>query len=250
MMPDSYENTFMVIGVVLRKIVQIDEEKCNGCGECIPNCAEGALQILDGKARIVKDSYCDGLGACLGHCSQDAIKIIEREADDFDEEEVHGYLESMKKDTPEPSPSCSTAQVLNSEVAPMPVVEVAPQRSSLGQWPVQLNLVPIKASFWNGADLLIMADCVLVAYPTLHTGLLKGRKIAIGCPKFDNGQHYVDKLTEILKQNDIKSMTVATMEVPCCGGLQRIAELALHASGKLIPTQKLIVTVQGEVHRA
>lgn len=245
----SYEITFMVNTVVLRKIVKIDEEKCNGCGECIPNCAEGALKIIDGKAKIVKDSYCDGLGACLGHCPQDAIEIIEREADDFDEEAVHLHLESMKKEELTPACNCSTTHAFSTEDAPEPVAEAAPQGSTLGQWPVQLNLVPIKAPFWNGADLLIMADCVPVAYPTLHAGLLKGKKIAIGCPKFDNGQQYVDKLTEIIKQNDIKSMTVATMEVPCCGGLQMIAELALKASGKLIPTQKLIVTVRGEVHR-
>ena len=246
----SYEITFMVNVVVLRKIVKIDEEKCNGCGECIPNCAEGALKIIDGKARIVKDSYCDGLGACLGHCPQDAIEIIEREADDFDEEEVHKYLESMKKEELAPACNCSATHAFSTETTPTHVVEAAPQESTLGQWPVLLNLVPIKAQFWNGADLLIMADCVPVAYPTLHADLLKGKKIAVGCPKFDNGQHYVDKLTEILKQNDIKSMTVAIMEVPCCGGLQRIAELALKASGKMIPTQKLIVTVRGEIRRA
>ena len=240
----------MVIGVVLRKIVKIDGDKCNGCGKCIPNCAEGALKIIDGKAKFVKDAYCDGLGACLGHCPQDAIEIIEREADDFNEEEVHEYLESIKKEELAPACNCSTTHAFSTEAAPKPVVEAAPQESTLGQWPVLLNLVPIKAPFWNGADLLIMADCVPVAYPTLHADLLKGKKIAIGCPKFDNGQHYVDKLTEILKQNDIKSMTVAIMEVPCCGGLQRIAELALQASGKMIPTQKLIVTIRGEVHRA
>ena len=250
MMPASYEITFMVNVVVLRKIVQIDEEKCDGCGECIPNCAEGALKVIDGKARIVKDSYCDGLGECLGHCPQDAIKIIERDADDFDEEEVHEYLESIKKEAPAPAFSCSATQAFNAEAVPIQVVESAPQVSTLEQWPVLLNLVPIKASFWNGADLLIMADCVPVAYPMLHADLLKGKKVAVGCPKFDNGRHYVDKLTEILKQNDIKSMTVAIMEVPCCGGLNRIAELALEASGKMIPAQKLIVTVQGEVHRA
>ncbi len=240
----------MVIGVVLRKIVKIDGDKCNGCGECIPNCAEGALKIIDGKAKIVKDAYCDGLGACLGHCPQDAIEIIEREADNFNEEEVHEYLESIKKEELAPVCNCSTTRAFSTEAAPEPVIEAAPQESTLGQWPVLLNLVPIKAPFWNGADLLIMADCVPVAYPTLHTDLLKGKKIAVGCPKFDNGQHYVDKLTEILKQNDIKSMTVAIMEVPCCGGLQRIAELALQASGKMIPTQKLIVTFRGEFHRA
>jgi NAD-dependent dihydropyrimidine dehydrogenase PreA subunit len=247
----SYEITFMVNIVVLRKIVKIDEEKCNGCGDCIPNCAEGALKIIDGKVKIVTDAYCDGLGACLGHCPQDAIEIIEREAVKFDEEAVHEHLEAIKKEELAPACNCGTTHAFSTENerASEPVVEATTQGSTLGQWPIQLNLVPVKAPFWDGADLLIMADCVPVAYPTLHGNLLKGKKIAIGCPKFDNGQHYVDKLTEILKQNDIKSMTVATMEVPCCGGLQRIAELALKASGKLIPAQKLIVTVQGEINR-
>jgi NAD-dependent dihydropyrimidine dehydrogenase PreA subunit len=247
----SYEITFMVNIVVLRKIVKIDEEKCNGCGDCIPNCAEGALKIIDGTAKIVTDAYCDGLGACLGHCPQDAIEIIEREAVEFDEEAVHEYLETLKKEELAPACNCSTTHAFSTENAPAPepVAEAAPQGSTLGQWPIQLNLVPIKAPFWDGADLLIMADCVPVAYPTLHANMLKGKKVAIGCPKFDNGQHYVEKLTEIIKQNDIRSMTVATMEVPCCGGLQRIAELALQASGKLIPTQKLVVTVRGEVNR-
>jgi ferredoxin len=247
----SYEITFMVNIVVLRKIVKIDEEKCNGCGDCIPNCAEGALKIIDGKAKIVTDAYCDGLGACLGHCPQDAIEIIEREAVEFDEEAVHEYLETLKKEELAPACNCSTTHAFSTENAPAPepVAEAAPQGSTLGQWPIQLNLVPIKAPFWDGADLLIMADCVPVAYPALHANMLKGKKVAIGCPKFDNGQHYVEKLTEIIKQNNIRSMTVATMEVPCCGGLQRIAELALQASGKLIPTQKLVVTVRGEVNR-
>jgi len=237
----------MVDIVVLRKIVKIDEEKCNGCGDCIPNCAEGALKIIDGKAKIVTDAYCDGLGACLGHCPQDAIEIIEREAAEFDEEAVHEYLETLKTEEPAPACNYTTTQTFSTENAP--VATAAPQESTLGQWPVMLNLVPIKAPFWDGADLLVTADCVPVAYPRLHADLLKGKKIMVGCPKFDNGQNYVDKLTEILKQNDIRSMTVATMEVPCCGGLQRIAELALQASGKLIPTQKLIVTVRGEINR-
>ncbi len=238
----------MVIGLVERKIVKIDEEKCNGCGECIPNCAEGALKIINGKAKIVKDEYCDGLGACLGHCPQDAIQIIERDAPDFDEDAVHDYLESQKAEEQAPACNCSSDDCCKSS-EPKVMEDVQDQASSLRQWPVQLNLVPIKATFWNDADLLIMADCVSVAYPDLHKSLIKGRRVAIGCPKFDNGQHYVDKLTEILKQNDIRSMTVAIMEVPCCRGLDRIAELALQASGKMIPTQKLVVSVNGEVKR-
>ncbi len=236
--------------MVKRKIVKIDEEKCNGCGECIPNCAEGALKIVDGKAKIVKDMYCDGLGACLGHCPQDAIEIIEREADAFDEEAVHEYLETQKALEIAPACNCSTTHAMHQPVEAEETEETPDQASSLRQWPIQLNLVPIKAPYWKDADLLVMADCVAVSYPDLHKNLLKGRRVAIGCPKFDNGQHYVDKLTEILKQNTIRSMTVAIMEVPCCRGLERIADMALKASGKMIPTQKLVVSIKGDVQRA
>ena len=233
----------MVIGVETRKIVKIDEEKCNGCGQCIPNCVEGALKIVDGKARLVSDVYCDGLGACLGHCPQNAITIIEREAPAFNEEAVHEYLKSQ-----EPAISCTTVTTLNTP----PKQETASthtQASTLRQWPVQLNLVPVKAPFWNNADLLLMADCVAVAQPELHNKLLAERSIMVGCPKFDDARGYVEKLSQILKVNNIRSLTVAVMEVPCCSGLRKIAELALEASGKLIPTQTLVVSVKGEINR-
>ena len=240
----SYETIFMVNGLVSRKIVQIDEEKCNGCAQCIPNCAEGALKIIDGKARLVSDVYCDGLGACLGHCPQDAIQIIEREAPEFDEEAVHDYLHSQ-----EAAPiACGCVSSIVTSLEPAPSQNIA-QVSTLRQWPVQLNLVPIKAPFWNNADVLLMADCVAVAQPELHSKLLDGRSVMMGCPKFDNGREYVEKIAQILKQNNVRSLTVAVMEVPCCGGLQRIAELALQASGKMIPTQTLVVSVKGEISR-
>lgn len=231
--------------------MEIDEEKCIGCGACIPNCAEGALKIIDGKAKLVKDVYCDGLGKCLGHCPQGAITIIEREAPEFDAEAVHEYRESQKiEEEIAPACNCGATHAMHEPVEVKTVEDVPDQASALKQWPIQLNLVPIKAPYWNDADLLVMADCVGVSDPDLHKNLLKGRRVAIGCPKFDNGQLYVDKLTEILKQNEVRSMTVAIMEVPCCRGLDRIAELALSASGKMIPTQKLIVGINGEVKRA
>jgi len=204
----------MVNGVVKREIIEIDEELCNGCGQCIPNCAEGALKIIDGKARVVDDVYCDGLGACLGHCPQGALRVVERDAPEFDEEAVHEYLKTLEREQPV---SCTTVASLTPTHEPSPENK---QGSALRQWPVQLNLVPIKAPFWNNADLLLMADCVAVAQPELHSKLIDGRSIMVGCPKFDNGQHYVDKLTEILKQNSVRSLTVATMEVPCCSGLR------------------------------
>lgn len=233
----------MVNVLVKRKIVEIIEQKCNGCGHCIPNCAEGALKIIDGKARLVSDVYCDGLGACLGHCPQDAIKIIEREASEFDEKAVHKYLKQQDE-----IPSCNAVSSFNNE----PQVnkpQGSKKVSSLCHWPVQLNLVPIKATFWENADLLLMADCVAVAQPELHSRLISGRSVMIGCPKFDDARQYVDKLAQILKQNNVKSLTVANMEVPCCSGLNRIAELAIQASGKMIPSQNLVVTVKGEIQR-
>ena len=239
----SYEITFMVNCLVKRKIVKIDEEKCTGCGECIPNCAEGALKIIDGKARLVSDVYCDGLGACLGHCPEDAIEIIEREAPEFSEEAVHEYLKLQLQGV-----SCTAVTSLIDSKEPEPATTLKPG-SALRHWPVQLHLLPIKAPFWDNADLLLMADCVAVAQPELHSKLLDGRSVMIGCPKFDNGQAYVDKLTEILKQNDVRSLTVANMEVPCCSGLRRIAEIALEKSGKMIPTQNLVVSVKGDIKR-
>ena len=206
----------------LRKIVHIDEELCNGCGQCIPKCAEGALQIIDGKARIVSDNYCDGLGACLGHCPQGAILIIEREADAFDEDAVHAHLARKK---PSPSPGTST----------------------LRQWPVQLNLVPSKAAFFNNSDLLVIADCVPLAYPNVHGSLLSKKSVVMGCPKFDDAQGYVKKLTEILKNNNVRSISVAHMEVPCCSGLLWIVKKAIDASGKQTPLEQQEITIRGEI---
>ena len=201
--------------MVKRNIVHIDEEKCNGCGQCIPNCAEGAIQIIDGKARIVNDAYCDGLGACLGRCPQDAITIIEREATEFDEKAVHEYLETLK--TGETlACGCPASQVQELKGSPAGRERVdAHAQSALRHWPIQFNLVPIKAPFFKDADLLLMADCAAVAYPALHQRLLKDRSVVIGCPKFDDVNNYVEKLTEILKRNDVRSLTVVHMEVPC-----------------------------------
>jgi Fe-S-cluster-containing hydrogenase component 2 len=235
--------------MVKRNIVQIDEAKCNGCGQCIPNCAEGALQIIDGKARIVKEAYCDGLGACLGHCPQGAITIIEREAPEFDEEAVHEHLETLKtRDALTCGCPASQVQELKGSPAGRERAEV-PAQSALRHWPIQLNLVPIQAPFFKDADLLVMADCSAVATPALHQRLLKDRSVVIGCPKFDDINHYVEKLTEILKRNDVGSLTVAHMEVPCCSALNVIAQRALDASGKMIPTQRLIVSVDGDIKK-
>ena len=231
----SYEKKFIVSFMIKRKIVEIDEQKCDGCGLCIPNCAEGALKIIDGKARLVSDVYCDGLGECLGHCPQDAISIIERDALTFDEKAVSEYLKEHELQINHEATTTSNTQ--------------DKKESNLYNWPVQLNLVPIIAPFWENADLILIADCAAVAQPELHSKLILGKSVIIGCPKFDNFQHYVDKLTKILKQNNVHSLTVAVMEVPCCNGLKAIAKQALEASGKMIPTQNLVITVKGKITR-
>ena len=261
--------------MAIRKIIKIEEDKCNGCGLCVPNCAEGAIQIIDGKAKLVKDSYCDGLGACLGHCPMDALHIIEREADDFDEEAAmefvrktrgEGDVHNHSQGTPQQAKhnpvhhhhgagGCpgSKMRVLgnNNENKGSSVttgsgdieVKIRPQ---LRQWPVQLNLVPVNAPYFENADLLITADCVPFAYPNYHLDLLKGKALVIGCPKLDDLEHYIEKLSAIVANNNIKSITVAHMEVPCCSGIVRAAQIALDRSGKNIALTKVRIGIDGE----
>ncbi len=239
-----------------RKIVQIDEAKCTGCGLCIPNCAEGALQIVDGKARLISDKFCDGLGACLGHCPEDAITIIEREAEEFDEKAVEVHLHRQKEAThilqPKPQPEfsgCPSSRVLQFQ-ASQPSGDSGPRKSAvsqLTQWPVQLKLVPIDPPYFQNADLLIAADCVPFAYPDFHQDFLKGKAVVVGCPKLDDIQLYREKLTAIFKANSIKSVTVPYMEVPCCFGLVKATEEAIEASGKPIPLKKVKIGIRGEI---
>lgn len=219
--------------MVTRKIVRIDEEKCDGCGLCVPACPEGAIQIIDGKARLVSDTYCDGLGACLGHCPKDAITIEEREAEPFDEEAVQAHLETEHHI----AAACPSAQVMQFKV---------PAKSELAQWPIQLTLVPPQAPYLNNADLLIAADCTPFAYPQFHQDLLKGKTILIGCPKLDDVQFYIEKLAQIFSHNNIASVTVAHMEVPCCFGLTYIVKEALSQAGKDIPVEDITISIRGE----
>lgn len=205
-----------------RKIVNINENLCNGCGSCIPKCAEGALQIVNGKAKIIKETYCDGLGACLGQCPQGAITITEREAPAFDKKEVHEYLKNKTANQ-------QTAQTLQKP-----------------QWPIKLNLVPTKAPFFENADILLAADCAPVALKNFHD-LMAGKRVIIGCPKFDDARAYAQKLTEILQQNNIASITVVHMEVPCCTGLKWAVNKAIEASGKHVPTKELEIKIGGEI---
>lgn len=245
---------------VMRNIVQIDESKCDGCGLCIPSCAEGALQIVDGKAKLVKDVYCDGLGACLGECPQDAISIIEREAEPFDEEAVEEFLKSTENNEIEHDqltvgcPSCTAlGDSFTEEKAKSKRDKAKPgaagpeQEAELTHWPIQLHLVAPEARFFQDSDLLIAADCVPFAYPAFHSDLLAERSLVIGCPKLDDVNLYQAKLTEIFKRNSIKSITLAHMEVGCCFGLSSLVNEALKASGKAIPLEEIIIGVDGTI---
>lgn len=241
---------------VLRKIIEIDEELCDGCGQCVPGCAEGAIDIVEGKARLVSESYCDGLGACLGECPNGAITIVEREAEDFDEEAVELYLEGKEhpKEKMEVPLACGCpsthVQTFIPEFADIKKTEKESQPGSeatLSHWPVQINLVPPNASFLKGADLLIAADCTPFAYANFHRDFLNGKVVMVGCPKFDDVEDYILKFTEIFKAANIKSITSLIMEVPCCSGLPNIVKKALYAAGKDIPIEEIVISTRGEI---
>jgi ferredoxin len=301
---------------MLRKIIQIDEEKCNGCGLCIPNCPEGALQIIDGKARLVSDLFCDGLGACMGHCPEGAIEIVEREAGPYDETRVMdiivsqgrntilahldhlrshnetGYLneaiayiktrninmspaasdnrssarqpavafsgldkarKSVKPSEPSGCPGCQTIDFgkdAGKGKAPATILPggLTANRSELKQWPVQMHLINPMASYFQGADLLLAADCVAFSMGDFHDRLLKGKSLAIACPKLDsNMEAYVEKLTGLITQAGIRSLTVAVMEVPCCSGLLRMVMKAIENSERILPVRKIVVSLQGDI---
>jgi len=239
---------------VMRKIIEIDDERCDGCGQCVPSCAEGAIQVVDGKARLVAEKYCDGLGACMGECPKGALSIVEREAEDFDEEAVEQYL-SERPGEPEPVPmacGCPSTQV-QTFIPGAPSGESAKTGqqsgagSALAHWPVQINLIPVNAPFLKGADLLIAADCVPVAFPDFHQGFVKGKVVMVGCPKFDDVDGYINKFTDIFKTAGIRTITVVVMEVPCCSGLPMIVKRALEASGKEIPVEQVVISTRGEI---
>ena len=231
---------------LVRKIVNIDEEKCNGCGVCIPACAEGALQIIDGKARLIKEQYCDGLGACLGECPQGAITIEERGAEEFNEAAVEHHLHSKEHVHDELPCGCSSATVTRFERHASKEVATTAQPSMLGHWPVQLTLVPPLAPFLKGANLVLAADCVPFAYADFHQDFLKDSALVVACPKLDDFQAHLKKLTEILRQSEPKSITVVHMEVPCCSGLTYLARQALLASGKDIPLKEITIGIKGD----
>ncbi|MFC1868384.1 ATP-binding protein, partial [Thermodesulfobacteriota bacterium] len=241
---------------VNRKIIEIDEDLCDGCGQCAPSCAEGALQIVDGKARLVAEIYCDGLGACLGECPTGALTVVEREADDFNEEAVEEYLNSKaREEVPEKAAmacGCPSAQIqsfmpsASRQDADKPVVH-GDEVSELSHWPVQIRLVPPHAPFLKGADLLVVADCTPIAYPNFHRDFLKGKAVMVGCPKFDDSHEYIKKFADIFRTADIKSVTIVVMDVPCCQGLPGIVEKGMELAGKKIPMEKVIISSRGDI---
>lgn len=243
---------------IMRKIIEIDEELCNGCGQCVPACAEGALQIVDGKARMIAEKYCDGLGACLGDCPTGALRIIEREADDFDEEAVEELLKSRDAaQAPKPAASgCPSAQIKTFQPASpcqsanQPIQMGSTTGSALRHWPVQIRLVPAAAPFLKDADLLVAADCVPVAYGDFHSKLLAGKTVMLGCPKFDDAESYIRKFTEIFETAGVKSVTIAIMEVPCCSNMRHIIKEALTRAGRNdLPVEEVVISAQGAVLR-
>ena len=233
---------------MIRRIIEIDKEKCNGCGLCAKACHEGAIGMVDGKATLLRDDYCDGLGDCLPVCPTGAITFVEREAAAYDEAAVQANM-AKKGKTPCACPGSQSKllevqekMAAKREEEPTPVA--VPSR--LRQWPVQIKLAPIKAPYFDGAKLLIAADCTAYAYGNFHEEFMKGKITLVGCPKLDMVD-YSEKLTEIIKQNDIQSVTIVRMEVPCCGGMELAAKKALQASGKFIPWQVVTISTDGKI---
>jgi len=232
-----------------RKIIRIDEEKCTGCGECIPDCPEGALKIINGKARLVKESLCDGLGSCVGRCPTGALTVEEREAESFDEEEARRNMQAgqVKEHSHEARPQGCPGQMMKQWTSSSDPVK-AGGPSALRQWPVELKLLNPSAPYFENAHLLIAADCVAFAFGNFHQRFLEGKALVVFCPKLDNAhEEYIDKLARILEQNDIQSLTVVYMEVPCCSATTHIAEQALKRSGKNLVIRDYTISLQGEI---
>lgn len=232
----------------LRKIIKIDEEKCNGCGVCVPACAEGALQIINGKAKLVSEVYCDGLGACLGECPRGAISIEERVAEEFDEEAAKKHVENESDGKALNScPSSLISQFYNKNTNKQVSTGDENQASMLGHWPVQLTLVPPTAAFLNNAEVIFVGDCVPFALADIHQRFLRDKVVLVACPKLDDFQAHLNKLTDIIKHNGIKSFTVIKMEVPCCSGLVNMLHQAMQNAGKDIPYKVITIGIKGDL---
>lgn len=235
-----------------RSIIKIDEQLCDGCGACVVGCHEGALQVIDGKARMVSEVYCDGLGACIGECPVGAITIEEREAEPFDECAVKEHLARENPRQHEPTLACGCpGSMERSFVAPSLAgirVTHQPQPSQLTHWPVQLHLLNPQAGFFHAADVVLAADCTAYAYPDFHNRFLKGKTLAIACPKLDsNKESYMSKITEMIDSAHINTLTVVIMEVPCCGGLVQLANKAAAQATRKVPIKTIVIGVQGEI---
>lgn len=240
-----------------RKIVHIDEKKCNGCGLCVTACHEGAIEMINGKARLVKDEYCDGLGDCLPECPTGAIEIIEREAAPYDEEAVKKRIEEMKKnknkkqEIPRGCPGMAAKLITRSDEKIDTRREVTEkdsyEKSELMQWPVQLSLINTRAPYLKDADILIAADCTAYAYTNFHKDFMKGRITIIGCPKLDNNNFYIEKLAEIFANNNIRSIKVIRMSVPCCGGIVQAVKQAMLTANIIVPYSEVIISTEGEI---
>lgn len=227
---------------MIRKIIHIDEEKCNGCGACAAACHEGAIEMIGGKARLTREDYCDGLGNCLPVCPVDAIRFEEREAPAYNEAAVLAAKQQKAAPLPCGCPGTQSKTIQH----PHCEAPAAAVSSQLSQWPVQIKLVPVNAPYFDGADLLVAADCTAYAYGNFHNEFIRGRVTLIGCPKLDEGD-YTEKLTAILQHNAIRSVTVVRMEVPCCGGIENAVKRALQISGKWIPWRVVTVSTDGRL---
>jgi ferredoxin len=244
----------------VRKIIKIDEELCNGCGQCVPDCAEGSLKIIDGKARLVADKLCDGLGACLGSCPTGALTIVEREAEEFDEHAVEAYLAAEKakaEKAPLATMDCGCASTHIQSFKPLPQAASGCQAanmpkamsggtSALTHWPVQIRLIPPQAPFLKGADVLVAADCTAVAVRGFQEKYLTGKTVMMGCPKFDDADSYVQRFAEIITTCELKSLTVLIMEVPCCSAMNVIIKKAMEQAGRTVPVEQITISTRGE----
>ena len=234
---------------MIRKIIEINEEKCNGCGLCAEACHEGATGMVNGKAKLLRDDYCDGLGDCLPVCPVDAIRFVEREADPYDEAAVKAAQAAKAAQTASDAPlpcGCSGTHVKAFDRGDSCSCSGGPAESQIMNWPVQIRLAPVNAPYFDGADLLIAADCTAFAYGDFHNRFVNGHIMLVGCPKLDPVD-YSEKLTEIIKNNDIKSVTLVRMQVPCCGGLQMATANAIKNSGKDIPAKMAIISTDGRI---
>lgn len=236
---------------IIRKIIEINEKLCNGCGNCVTGCVEGALRIIDNKAKVISDTFCDGLGACIGECPTGALRLVEKETVPFDEKAVKEHL--AEKEKPALPCGCPSAHIQifgkppGEAVNKLKNIVQVNEESSLTHWPVKIKLIPAGAPFLKGADLLILADCTAVAFPTLHRDLIKGKVVMLGCPKFDDAHEYVNKFADIFKTAGINSITTVVMEVPCCSGLPVIVKKGMEEANKQIPMKEIVLSVRGTI---